>query len=169
MRPVVPWCSPLHSPGGKNALCWEVISKYAKCAPFLAAKMPFTGMWSLKQISFATDLWPEVYWWDELSNACYCWHIHEGRMWGNICNNGTINLLKVYLIYVPTDIPVLYLFMIDCMEQWSNLSIPYSIIIKCTLKDNLKRNGCSNWQVWEGVWVGGRWQLPLVLRASSWH
>ena len=38
-------------------------------------------------------------------------------MCGNICNNGTIDLLKVYLTYVPTGIPVLYLFMIDCMEQ----------------------------------------------------
>ena len=129
MRPVVPWCSPLHSPGGKDALCWEVISKYAKYSPFLAAKKPLPRMWVLKQISFATDLWPEVYRWYELSNACYCWYTHEGGMWGNICNNGTIDLLKVYLIYVPTGTPVLYLFMIDCMEQWSNLSIPYSIII----------------------------------------
>ena len=56
-------------------------------------------MWFLKQINFATDLWPEVYWWDELSNACYCWHKHEGGMWGNICNNGTINLLKKYIWY----------------------------------------------------------------------
>ena len=169
MRPVVPWCSPLHSPGGKDALCWEVISKYAKYSPFLAAKKPLPRMWVLKQISFATDLWPEVYRWYELSNACYCWYTHEGGMWGNICNNGTIDLLKVYLIYVPTGTPVLYLFMIDCMEQWSNLSIPYSIIIKWTLKEDLKQNGCSNCQVWEGVWVGGRWQLPLVLRTSSRH
>ena len=169
MRPVVPWCSPLHSPGGKDALCWEVISKYAKYSPFLAAKKPLPRMWVLKQISFATDLWPEVYRCYELSNACYCWYTHEGGMWGNICNNGPINLLKKYIWYTywHSCTVLVHDWLYGTVKQLVHLL--YFLVIKWTLKEDLKRNDCSNWQVWEGVWVGGRWQLPLVLRTSSRH